>query len=312
MDALDHVLAVARVRGVLLTQLRAYAPWGLDLSPTTGAAFHAILTGTCWIRLEGARPRQLLQGDVVMLPGGARHALLSAPEAATRPFDRLVKAQLRSGRGELVLGRRGVSTRVLCASYDFDHEVNHPLLSLLPAVLHLPAQPGDCLGAVQDTLRLLSAELAAQRPGASAVADRLIDVLFIHVLRGWLDAEPEGSPSWLTALRDPLVSEALSLMHAHPERPWTIDDLAGSTAVSRATLSRRFTSLVGDSPLAYLTRWRMDLAARWLRETDESLGSIAASVGYSSAFAFSRAFSRSRGQSPTAYRRAMLAARLTA
>ena len=178
-------------------------------------------------------------------------------------------------------------------------------------MLHLPGERGDGLVTVQDTLRLLSAELGAQRPGAGAIVDRLIDVLFVQVLRGWLDAEPE----------QPVVADSASrsarfggvVAHArHPEHPWTIDDLAGRTAVSRATMSRRFTSLVGDPPLAYLTRWRMDLAARWLRETDEPLESIAASVGYSSAFAFSRAFSRSRGHSPTAYRRATLAARLTA
>jgi AraC-like DNA-binding protein len=179
-------------------------------------------------------------------------------------------------------------------------------------VLHLPAEPADGNGAVGETLRMLSAELGGPRPGSRAIVDRLIDVLFVHVLRRWLDAEPEGSSCWLTALRDPLISEALALLHARPEHPWTIDDLASRVAVSRATLARRFTSLVGEPPLAYLTRWRMDLAARRLRETDDSLEDIAASVGYASPFAFSRAFSRHRHQSPTSYRRAALARRLTA
>jgi len=162
---------------------------------------------------------------------------------------------------------------------------------------------------VHDTLRILSAELGEQRPGTQAIVGRLIDVLFVLVLRDWLDAEPDGSSSWLTALRDPLISETLSLMHARPEHQWTIDDLASQMAVSRATLARRFTSLVGEPPLAYLTSWRMDLAARRLRETDDSLDDIAASVGYASPFAFSRAFHRHRGLPPTSYRRAALATR---
>ena len=132
--------------------------------------------------------------------------------------------------------------------------------------------------------------------------DRLIDVLFVQVIRAWSRDERGAGTSWLHALRDPLVARALAAMHARPAAPWTIDALAREVSLSRATLTRRFTNLVGEAPLTYLTRWRMDLAAQHLRETGDAVSSIAHSVGYTSEFAFSRAFARLRGVAPGRYR----------
>jgi AraC-like DNA-binding protein len=215
----------------------------------------------------------------------------------------VTKEALRSDAGEVLLPGPGACTRILCAAYDYDHEVAQPLLSLLPPVLHLPAgDPADD-GAVQATLRLLTLELGGRAPGSRAAAGRLVDVLLIHVVRAWLRTRADDEASWLVALRDPVIAQALARLHERPGEAWTLDTLGAEVNVSRATLSRRFAELVGQPPLSYLTRWRMDLAAQRLRDTDESIASIAHELGYTSEYAFSRAFARHRGRPPGRYRR---------
>lgn len=307
VDPLAEVLDVSRVRGAVLAHVCANDPWGIRLSSTPGAAFHAITAGTCWLRLDGSAPLQLMPGDVVLLPTGSTHDMVSSPDGRARAFDRVAKEELMTPDGDLVIAGPGAVTRFICAAYDYDHEVAHPLLSLLPPVVHIPASaPGDG-GPIQSTLRLLAGELGGRSPGSRSVVTRLTDVLFVQVLREWL-AREDGSACWLRALRDPQIAEVIAAMHARPAEPWTLATLAQSVNLSRATLARRFTELVGEPPLTYLTRWRMDLAARRLRETTEPVNVIAHGVGYTSEFAFSRAFTRMRGEAPRRYRRVLRAA----
>jgi AraC-like DNA-binding protein len=303
VDPLTEVLDVSRVSGAVLAHVCANNPWGIRLSSTPGAAFHAITAGTCWLRLDGSAPLQLMPGDVVLLPTGSTHDMVSSPDSRARAFDRVAKEELMTPDGDLVIAGPGAVTRFICAAYDYDHEVAHPLLSLLPPVVHIPASaPGDG-GPIQSTLRLLAGELGGRSPGSRSVVTRLTDVLFVQVLREWL-AREGGGACWLRALRDPQIAEVIAVMHARPAEPWTLATLAQSVNLSRATLARRFTELVGEPPLTYLTRWRMDLAARRLRETTEPVNVIAHGVGYTSEFAFSRAFTRMRREAPGRYRRA--------
>ena len=302
-DVLTDVMDLLRVRGAFMAHVRAQAPWGLRLPQNPGASFHAVSVGSCWIRVTGLEPRELLPGDVVLLPRGADHIVSSAPKGAAQAWDRAAKSQARSETGEIVLNGLGPSTHFVCASYDYDHEVAHPLLGLLPPVLVLSERDSSEAGPLASTLRLLRHELATARAGGSAITDRLIDILFVHVVRGWASNQATGDPSWLGALADPIVARTLAIMHGDPAAAWTVDALAGRVNVSRATLARRFTRLVGETPLSYLTRWRMELAARHLRHTDDAVSAIARQVGYASEFAFSRAFSRARGTAPGRYRR---------
>jgi AraC-like DNA-binding protein len=306
-DQLADVLDLLRVRGALMAHVRAQSPWGLRLPRAPGATFHAVTAGACWVRVPGHAPRELEPGDVVLLPTGASHVVSSDAAGPARPWDRVAKAQARNAAGDIVLEGHGSLTRFICAAYDYDREVAHPLLSLMPAVLYVSGRELPDGSAVHATLGLLRHELAARAAGWTTIVDRLLDVLFVHVVRAWLDAQPDPGTSWLVALRDPVIARALSVMHGAPGEPWTIDRLAREVSLSRATLTRRFSALVGEPPLAYLTRWRMDLAARYLRDTDDSAGAIAHRVGYTSEFAFSRAFSRLRGRSPGRYRAEMRA-----
>src|SRR3954453_13922015 len=304
VDPLAEVLDVSRVRGAVLAHVRANDPWGIRLSSTPGAAFHAITAGTCWLRLDESAPLQLMPGDVVLLPTGTGHDMVSSPDGRARPYDRVAKEELMTPDGDLVIDGPGAVTRFICAAYDYDHEVAHPLLSLLPAVVHIPAAaPGDG-GPIQSTLRLLGGDLGGRSPGSRSVVTRLTDVLFVQVLREWLKGESDGA-GWLRALPAPQFSEGSALLHPRRAEPWTLASLAQSVNLSRTTLARRFTELVGQPPLTYLTRWRMDLAARPLPETPEPVNVIAHGVGYTSEFAFSRAFTRMRGEAPGRYRRAL-------
>ena len=302
MDALAAVLAVAGVRGTVAATLSAAEPWGLTLDAVPGAAFHAVTDGVAWLCVSGRPETRLMPGDVVLLPTGIAHVLASAPDAGTAPFDHLAAEQALAAGGELRLGAGTAQTRILCASYHQDPAITLPLLALLPDVLHIGSRQAGA--ALDTTLRLLAHEISRPRPGAAAVLDRIVDILFVQLLRAWLDAAParDHAASWLGALTDPVAGPALAVLHTQPGRDWTVDSLAAAIGVSRGTLARRFPAQVGDTPAAYLTRWRMDLAAVRLRDTDDTVGAIARSLSYTSEYAFNRAFTRARRIPPGRYR----------
>ena len=306
MDALAEVLRVTRVRGAMMAQVVAGDPWGLDVADSGAATLHAVTAGTAWLRVPGQRPRQLMPGDIVMLPAGAGHVVASAATGPAVELGRVAKAQLRTPGGELRVGGDGARSRFLCACYDYDHEVALPLMAALPPVVHIPAGehgPDTAAGHAGSVLTMLTGELTGDHHGSATAVDRLLDVLLVQILRAWL-ARPDAAAgtSWLTGLRDPVTAAALTLIHTEPARAWTGQSLARTVGVSRATLARRFGDVVGEPPLTYLTRWRMDLAAQALRDTDRPVDAIGRDVGYTSEYAFNRAFSRTHGTPPGRYR----------
>jgi AraC-like DNA-binding protein len=308
VDPLADVLDLSRVRGALMANVVARDPWGLALPQNAGASFHAVTAGTAWLRVDGAEPLRLMPGDLLVLPSGTAHCLSSGPRGRCRPFDRRMKEEEMTPDGELVLGGAGAATTFVCAAYDYDAEVAQLLLRALPAVLHVPADPvaGRDVAAL---VELLAQEVGGGVAGGRSATARLIDLLLIAAIRRWLAAQPAGGtpPSWLAALRDPLVARVLGALHERPGERWTLDGLAREAHVSRATLARRFTDSVGEPPLTYLTRWRMHVAAERLKRSDDTVETIAREVGYASEFAFNRAFARHRGAPPGRYRRAAAA-----
>jgi AraC-like DNA-binding protein len=300
MDVLTDVLAATKIGGTLLARLNASAPWGIQMADVPIAAFHAVSQGVCWLRTRDAEPLQLVAGDITLIPTGIGHALSSHPTGPLLSYEQFDETQT----GEIVIPGPGPNTRVICGGYRYSSHVRHPLLTLLPPVLHLPAEQSASRRNLNDTLRMLAGEITEGGPGSQTVVDRLVDVLLVHILRQWISSHDDAGASWLRGLRDPVIAKTITLMHEQPAHPWSLDELALRSGVSRATLSRRFTALVGEPPLTYLTRWRMELAARNLREARDPLSAIARSVGYTSEFAFSRAFTRARGESPTQHRSA--------
>lgn len=303
-DALTGLLELHAVRGVLGARIAAGADWGWWSERTPGAAFHAVTEGTAWLTRPGAEPIELRAGDVLLLPGGAEHAVGSDPAAVARTTPEHFDSYTLEDDGTVRIGRGATRTHILCAHYEHDPVASAPVLALLPPVVLVRSGEG-----LDDTVRLIGRELSATHPASALLLSRLVDVLLVQLLRAWLarddgDADGPGSapPSPLRAVRDPVVGAAMAAIHADPARAWTTTTLARATAVSRATLARRFPAVAGETPAAYLTRHRMDLSARRLRDTDDSLEQIAHAVGYTSVYAFSRAFRRTRALPPGRYR----------
>ncbi len=311
VDVLSDVLTTARVGGAVFARSETRAPWGLHFGGTRRVGFHVVSRGTCWLRLDAAdgangvdtAPIRLAAGDVVVLMHGTGHVLSDDPETLPVEFSTLANHD-EDGRptAEVSIGGTGPPTGLVCGSYTFDADGPHPLLKSLPALIHLPAEPGTGGGDLEAAVRLLCGEVEARNPGAQAVVDRLVDVLLIYVLREWLGRQEEGCPGWFGGLRDPQVGGALSLIHGSPARRWTIASLGGAVGLSRAAFARRFGALVGEPPMSYLARWRMTLAARALRDLEDPLAAIAHRVGYDSEFAFAKAFKRLHGEAPGRYR----------
>ena len=302
VDPLGDVLDLSRVRGALLCHVHATAPWGLDVPGTGDASVHVVTSGTAWLRVGGDEPTQLMPGDVFLLPSGVGYCLSSTPDGPCERFGQRLKARMTAER-DLAIGGGGARTVFLCAEYVYDLDVAQPLMSLLPTVLRVPAGPGRA-GRVATIVELLAGEIGEHGPGSRPAVARLIDLLLIEAIRHWVLHDPgAGGPSWLTALRDPAIAGALALLHARPAEPWTLERLANEAHLSRTTLARRFTEAVGEPPLAYLTRWRMHLAAARLKHTSDTVDVIAREVGYTSEHAFNRAFARHRGHPPGRYRR---------
>jgi AraC-like DNA-binding protein len=194
-------------------------------------------------------------------------------------------------------------TRLLCGAYGLDQSRPHPLLRDLPPVVHLPARVGRH-PSLRTAIDLLGSELEQKRPGSDAVVPALVDVLLLYILRSWYDEQDADHrrTGWAGAFSDPGISAALEAMHTNPRHPWTLEVLACRAGMSRAVFARRFNSLAGEPPLTYLTQWRMRIAARLLRETKLSLAAVGEDVGYTSAFAFAKAFKREFGTAPGTYR----------
>ncbi len=312
MDAVAGMLDGPRARGAFLLRSTLTAPWSLRIADEAPLTLVATVRGGAWVLPDGVEPVRIERGDVCLLRGPDPYTVADDP--GTEPHVLILPGQrcvTPDGR-EVVMRDLGVrtwgnspdgETELLTGTYGLDGEVGRRLLRALPAVAVIA---GDALES--PLVALLADEIVRDAPGQEAVLDRLLDLLLIAALRAWLARPEAAAPGWYRADADPVVGSALRLIHHEPARPWTVAELAAAAGVSRAALARRFTELVGESPMAYLTGWRIALAADLLLDPGATVGSVAAQVGYGSPFALSTAFKRLRGVSPHEHRRAALAA----
>ncbi|AGL16065.1 AraC family transcriptional regulator [Actinoplanes sp. N902-109] len=299
MDVLSDVLVAMRTGSPKAARTTSHAPWGVRFCQGRLAGCHVVLAGDCWVLSDYGEPLALGVGDVLFTPHGDDYALvdqLGSPivDFEPRPSD-------ATPLDEMHIDGTGVVTELLCAYYMFEPSRPHPLLADLPPIIHVPARVGQH-PSLRSAVELLGNELLDPRPGTDAALPALIDMLLLYVLRAWLAEQPGDAAGWATALRDPAIGTALRQMHRGPEKPWTVEDLAAVAGLSRAAFAKRFTTVVGQSPLAYLTWWRMTTAARLLRESDASLREVAARCGYGSEYAFGKAFKRAYDVAPGHYR----------
>lgn len=335
VDVLSDALRVVRLAGTVFFTARLSAPWAImspparDLShflslPTDCLAlFHVLVDGDCWISLDGHSPLHLEAGDVLIFPRGDPHVLGSTLSLHPTPLGALLPALPFEGIPLIEYGGGGLATRFVCGYLQCDQRFN-PLIGTLPALLLVRSQPpdgqallsaGERHGLPADsvvpiaagdwlitTLRHTVEETDALRPGHAVMLGRLAEILFVEVLRLYMQQLPATQSGWLAGVQDPIVGQTLRLLHAHPERAWTVEDLASAVAVSRSTLADRFTMLVGEPPMRYLAAWRIQLAQSLLRQSNLTVAEVALRVGYESEAAFNRAFKRHIGQPPAAWR----------
>jgi AraC-like DNA-binding protein len=291
VDVVSDAISAVHLGHPSAQRVRTGGSWCARLDPYDGAGFYVVLKGSCWLRTDGGALVSLGVGDAVLLPHGTGHVIAGSPvDAAERavPFERWLADT----------GPRD-DTELLCGKYWLDCSRLHPLMAELPEVVHLPSRVGRHLE-LRAAIDLLSGELDEVRPGSCVALPNLLDLLLVYMVRSWMADATCGT--WPGALGDPVTAAALRAVHSDPAAPWTTDRLAAAAGVSRPTLSRRFTTLVGRPPMAYLTWWRLILAAGLLRDTPSTLAAIAGRVGYGSPYALSHAFEREFGTTPGRYR----------
>jgi len=327
-DVLSDLLRAVRFRGALFYYVEGTSPWMAQAPPSReiipaimpGAEhmieFHGVVEGSCWGAIRGGSPIRLHEGDVILFPQGDPHVLSSAPGMPVSFPDKSFYFSPRPPQLPFAISLKDADVTtarldgggrqdaiIACGFLGLDATPFNPLLQSLPRVLHVPGQTLGADSWVTTLLRAVVAESSHRRPGGEAVLERMSEMLFVEVLRRHIDTLPPGETGWLAGIRDPAVGRALALLHKQPAKEWTLEELSGETCLSRSALHERFAHLIGLPPMKYLTRWRMQLAAALLRDTDEKHLTIALDVGYESEAAFSRAFKREVGVSPATWRR---------
>ncbi|MCO4769395.1 MAG: AraC family transcriptional regulator [Deltaproteobacteria bacterium] len=308
MDGLSQFLSAVRVEGSLFSRAEMAAPWGVRTKGAGAGIFHVVVRGSGHAQVDGVEaPIAFRAGDLLVMPHGHGHVLRDTPASDARHISEWPTEEGDDGLPCILAGADGPTTSLLCGTFRLDPEARGFLLPLLPPVIHVPAGGSPAASWLDATLRLMADELDATRPGGAALVARLADLLFVHVLRSWIDQAPPGSGGWLTALGDARLARALGCIHGEPHRSWSVDQLAAKAGMSRSAFFTAFSHRVGETPAAYLLRWRMTLAQGRLRRGGEGIAGVAEAVGYGSEAAFSRAFKRHVGVSPSVWRRAQAA-----
>lgn len=298
MDVVSDAVSAIRVGRPSSNRVRVSGSWCARLAPYDGAGFHVVLEGSCWLLPDDGPPVSLGAGDVVLLPHGTGHVIADSPADAATVERAVSFERWLAGNGPRRPPAASGAVEMLCGKYRLDRSRMHPLMAELPKVVHLPNRVG-AHAELRAAVDLLGHELGAQGPGACIAVPSLLDLLLVYMIRSWTVG---GSGGWPAVLGDPVTAAALRALHSDLAAPWTNDRLAVEAGVSRATLARRFTALVGRPPMAYLTWWRLTFAATLLRDTPDPLAAIARRVGYSTPYALSHAFSREFGTTPGQYR----------
>ncbi len=302
MDVLTDVLDALELKGWISSRRELVPPWRYDFAASQDMILHLLSFGGGYLSVEGdPTPLRIEDGAVLLFPFGHAHSICdnltsSLTQVLHVAYDPQKKYQSFPGTSE------GAKRAVLCGAFHLEHPGAFPLLHSLPKVIHIPAEQGRTAQGFTEIVQLIAREAAAPRLGAEVMLRRLTELLFIQIIRVWVEQQAGASRGWLAALSDQSISTALGLIHQSPERGWKVEELAAAVALSRAVFSARFTRLVGEPPIKYLTRWRMHRATRLLKNNLE-VEKIAELLGYESEVAFRKAFKREVGMPPARYRK---------
>ncbi|MEH2228225.1 AraC family transcriptional regulator [Nostoc sp.] len=304
MDVFSDILRVIQLESSVFSKAELTAPWGIIQPSSHDAAFHIVIRGNCCLEVEGQdMPIILAGGDFIVLPHGHQHVLRDDLRTVAAPLASLGKAGQPDETGFIQFGGGGVPTHLICGSFKLDRTLGKPILAVLPPILHIKGENGRAVEWLDTTLQFIACEASSRRPGNQTVIQRLADVLFIQAVRAFLNDPLRQKQGWLDALQSPNIGVALQLMHAQPEASWSVVSLAEKIGMSRSAFATHFTRLVGETPMQYLTKWRMMKAAKLLMSGLMPLTEVAVLCGYESDASFSKVFKRYHGISPGNYRR---------
>ncbi|MFT5112832.1 MAG: AraC-like DNA-binding protein [Parasphingorhabdus sp.] len=296
-DVLGDILETLRFRGSIFFRSELAAPWGMSLTETKTPYFHIVLSGECFIGAGHGDAIQTHEGDIVMLPNGGSHWI------ADKPGRELISSESAGeacALGNPLFQHGKITNSLICGMVHFDRGATHPILDALPELMHFPMNEPD--GTIWALVKLIDNEMANSTGSSSQIADRLTEVLFLQLLNNYIQNSSEAG-GFLMALRDRRVHRALTLIHQEPEFDWSLDSLGERVGMSRATLVRRFQSVVGESPMAYIKNWRIMKAYNLVKHSSSSLEQIALSVGFASARTLAKAFEREYSVTPSELRR---------
>jgi AraC-like DNA-binding protein len=302
-DPLGDALHFLRMSGAFYCRSELTDSWGLTLPALPGYLwFHVVTSGSMWLELPDGEPERLERGEMALVTHGTGHILRGEPGAPAPGILELEREEVSDRYEILRHGGDGRLTRLVCGAVRFDHPAARNLVGTLPDMIRIEAEEAERDG-MQGTLAVMASETRDLRAGGEAVITRLSDVLVIQAIRSWIEADPTAQTGWLGALRDPQIGRALSLIHGDPARAWTVASLANELAMSRSSFAARFTELVGEPAMQYVTRWRMQVATSSLQEEGATVAELADGLGYRSEAAFARAFKRVVGVAPGAIKR---------
>jgi AraC-like DNA-binding protein len=299
-DVLTSVLNTLQFHGKVFCYSKFTAPWAIRLKRKDYTHFHFFERGQGWVELEETGFKILAAtGDLVIFPHGGAHLLRDDRKTKAVNVEELLPCRdvltLRHGGG-------GAETNTVCGAFAFENHIGNPILPLLPDLIHVHQEQIHSASWLEPMLQLLAHEAQNPREGSGAIIGHLTGIIFVQAVRAWIESQPQGGGGWLGALRDKQISSALNLMHQKPSAPWTIAKLASEVGLSRSPFATKFTKLVGEPPLTYLTKWRMNMAAAYLRENQFNIREIAERVGYESQASFTNAFKRNFSLSPREYK----------
>jgi len=315
MDAFSQILSGVKLNGAVFFTAEFSAPWGLTTAASNVIAagiapgaehlvlYHLVVEGGAVVELADGQRTELTPGDIVIFPHGDPHHM-SSGKGATGPFPNYgISAKIKSrDLSPLRAGGGGAISRFVCGWMTCDPYLSRPILSGLPPVFKVNIRTDRSGEWLENSILHLVEESASGRIGSEAMLAKLSEALFVDTLRRYVASLPEQQTGWLTGARDPIVGKSLGLLHSRIAHPWTIADLADQVGISRSALVERFTRYLSEPPMTYLTRWRLQLAARSLERTSRGVAEIGSDVGYESEAAFNRAFKREFGQPPGRYR----------
>lgn len=302
MDVLTDVLDALELRGRIAARRALHPPWHYAFAASGDMIFHLLSAGSGYLTLEGeTAPRRIEGGGVLLFPFGHAHAICDAPASPLNQVLQVAYSEQAHYQPAAHPGEAGDMT-VLCGAFRLEHPKAFPLLHSLPSVIHIPMDQGQLAPGFREIVAWIAREAAAPGLGSEVMLRRLTELLFIQIIRIWVQQQAGEGQGWLAALRDQPIGTALGLLHGSPGRAWKVEELAAAVALSRPVFSARFTRLVGEPPIKYLTRWRMHKATRLLKK-NVRVEQIAEVLGYESEVAFRKAFKREVGMPPARYRK---------